>query len=386
MKRSLVGFLACPVCLGDLDLRTVARTKDTGDSQSAPPDQESREPEIIDGLLVCFSCGRWYPIRNFLAELLPDHLRDWGRDLDFLRSLEPWVGAESVESLSLTTAPPARQSSSAQDAGLAWKMSEMTIVERVDDPGFFGPGDVSPFNPGNPGFTNQLIRRFGNALFLLELKAGGVVLDVGAGYAWTSEWLMRSGFVPIGIDICRTYLDIGVRRMRGRIPHLLVADVENLPLKSGCLDAVLCYDAFHHVPDRKRAMQQFFRAMTTPGRVVLAEPGAGHETEPSAVEAMRRYGILEKGMSLHDVAGYCRGIAGAVPEEHHIFRTISGTNPRACRPAWKTILKSILFAVISGLGCLGAKVLPEKISAYLFRSLHYADCHFYVVRKQKIRS
>src|SRR6187399_3270638 len=32
--------------------------------------------EIDDGLLICGTCGRWYPVSKQLPEILPDHLRD----------------------------------------------------------------------------------------------------------------------------------------------------------------------------------------------------------------------------------------------------------------------------------------------------------------------
>lgn len=140
----------------------------------------------------------------------------------------------------------------------------------------------------------HLIRRFGNVLPLLEMKKGDGVLDVGAGYAWTTEWLMKTGMTAIGIDICRTYLEIGVRRMGRALPHLVIGNVERLPLQSGRLKAVLCFDAFHHIPDRPRAMAQFIRALGSSGNIVLAEPGGAHEHYKASRDVMDKYGILEK--------------------------------------------------------------------------------------------
>ena len=58
-------------------------------------------------------------------------------------------------------------------------------------------------------------------------------IDSGCGYAWTTEWLFRSGYDAIGVDICRTYLEIGVSRIGAFRPHLVVGDVENLPFADG---------------------------------------------------------------------------------------------------------------------------------------------------------
>ena len=45
---------------------------------------EERE-EIVEGLIVCPKCLRWYPIRDEIPELLPDELRDEREELSFLR-------------------------------------------------------------------------------------------------------------------------------------------------------------------------------------------------------------------------------------------------------------------------------------------------------------
>ena len=64
---------------------------------------------------------------------------------------------------------------------------------------------------------------------LLELEQWQAVLDVGSGYSWTTEWLLRSGHEAIGIDLCRAYLEIGLARVGPNRPHLLIADAEHLP-------------------------------------------------------------------------------------------------------------------------------------------------------------
>jgi len=45
---------------------------------------EERE-EIIEGMIVCPKCLRWYPIRDEIPEMLPDELRNKRDDVDFLK-------------------------------------------------------------------------------------------------------------------------------------------------------------------------------------------------------------------------------------------------------------------------------------------------------------
>jgi uncharacterized protein YbaR (Trm112 family) len=63
MRRKLLDILACPICkYYPLELY-VFEEKD----------------EINEGLMVCTSCGRWYPILEDIPRMLPDELRD-GKD------------------------------------------------------------------------------------------------------------------------------------------------------------------------------------------------------------------------------------------------------------------------------------------------------------------
>jgi SAM-dependent methyltransferase len=198
---------------------------------------------------------------------------------------------------------------SASDPGAHYKKAEIGIKSKIDDPHFFGPGYSSPFNPWNSEFTVYLISLFGAVMPMLNAKRGDVIVDSGCGYSWSTEWLFRSGFDPIGVDICRTYLEIAIARIGSFRPHLVVGDVENLPLAASTANAILAYESFHHIPDRRRAMASYDRVLKDGGTVILAEPGGAHESAKVSVEAMEKYGILERGMELDDVAGYAAGTA-----------------------------------------------------------------------------
>jgi uncharacterized protein YbaR (Trm112 family) len=69
MKRKLMEILACPIDkYHPLELH-VFEEKD----------------EIVEGLIVCPKCQRWYPIRDEIPEMLPDELRKESEDLPFLK-------------------------------------------------------------------------------------------------------------------------------------------------------------------------------------------------------------------------------------------------------------------------------------------------------------
>ncbi len=78
MKRKLMDILACPIDKQHpLDL-LVFEEKD----------------EIVEGLIVCPRCNRWYPIREEIPEMLPDELRKDTEDLPWLKKWKAQVPAK----------------------------------------------------------------------------------------------------------------------------------------------------------------------------------------------------------------------------------------------------------------------------------------------------
>ena len=45
---------------------------------------EAKE-EIVEGLIVCPKCLRWFPIRDEIPEMLPDELREEKDELPFMK-------------------------------------------------------------------------------------------------------------------------------------------------------------------------------------------------------------------------------------------------------------------------------------------------------------
>jgi 2-polyprenyl-3-methyl-5-hydroxy-6-metoxy-1,4-benzoquinol methylase/uncharacterized protein YbaR (Trm112 family) len=345
MRYSLLDQLACPYCYVDLACythREFSAPVETGRFPGgtrvpfgtglgpAPATVEGElaalltkhaspaaDPErgfsvgVEEGLLICGGCGRWYPIVGQLPELLPDHLRDQTRDVECFGTFAAGLPAE-VRAACERFVPGGV---AGDDEGAHHKRSEIAVKSKVHDADFFTPGFTSPFNPANTEFTIRLIHLFGAVAPLLDTRQGDVVIDSGSGYSWTTEWLFKAGVNAIGVDICRTYVEIGMARIGASRPHLVIADVEQLPFRSGCAQGVLAYESFHHVPNRPRAIRGYARVLAEGGRVVLAEPDGAHEHAAGSVEAMRTFGILEKGMDLSDVARYAAGSGFAEPEQ-----------------------------------------------------------------------
>ncbi len=69
IKRKLLDILACPIDkFYPLELH-VFEEKD----------------EIVEGVILCPKCNRWYPIRDEIPEMLPDELREENEDIPFMK-------------------------------------------------------------------------------------------------------------------------------------------------------------------------------------------------------------------------------------------------------------------------------------------------------------
>ena len=70
MNKKMLDILACPMCkhhrLESIEINL-------------------KDEIIINGVLFCTSCSRFYPIIEEIPIMLPDELRDKKQDLEFLK-------------------------------------------------------------------------------------------------------------------------------------------------------------------------------------------------------------------------------------------------------------------------------------------------------------
>ena len=70
MNKKMLDILACPICkhhpLEELDIN-------------------ENDDDVVEGVLFCTECSRFYPIIDEIPIMLPDELRKKEDDLEFLR-------------------------------------------------------------------------------------------------------------------------------------------------------------------------------------------------------------------------------------------------------------------------------------------------------------
>jgi uncharacterized protein YbaR (Trm112 family) len=109
LKYRLMNYLACPICKKfPLDLLVFEKKKFEFSEKikepvcdeycgynnekistaikmnKKPPCHECLQNRIVDGILTCLKCERWFPIIDEIPHMLPDELRNKKDDYEFL--------------------------------------------------------------------------------------------------------------------------------------------------------------------------------------------------------------------------------------------------------------------------------------------------------------
>jgi len=150
----------------------------------------------------------------------------------------------------------------------------------------------------------QYLLDFAVMLRVLTPTASDLVLDLGAGSCWVSDWLRRCGVRTVALDISLDMLQLGASRLNGA-RGLVAGDMEELPFADSTFSKACCLNAFHHIPDTARALGEIKRVLTPDGVVLFSEPGVGHANHPTSQAATRNYGVLENEILIDDFMDAC---------------------------------------------------------------------------------
>jgi 2-polyprenyl-3-methyl-5-hydroxy-6-metoxy-1,4-benzoquinol methylase len=145
---------------------------------------------------------------------------------------------------------------------------------------------------------------FANMAVALGLPAGARILDVACGSGWLSEFFARLGYDVTGIDISPQLIEICEQRVAALPPidherqircHFRVHDIELGPLDER-FDAIICYDAMHHLEDARSALRHLAAMLPLGGVLFILEgnrPAPGSAGEAELMSVMKNYGTLE---------------------------------------------------------------------------------------------
>ncbi|MGA7937617.1 MAG: class I SAM-dependent methyltransferase [Kovacikia sp.] len=103
-----------------------------------------------------------------------------------------------------------------------------------------------------------------------DWSPGMQVMDCGCGSGVFTKLLKDFGFVASGLDLSQGLIDLA-----GRLyPDIkfMVGDIEQLPLESESLDAVLLSGIIHHLPDPAKCAEEVYRVLKPGGSFVAFDP------------------------------------------------------------------------------------------------------------------
>lgn len=153
---------------------------------------------------------------------------------------------------------------------------------------------AKPFS--DPNNVGSLLSDIG-AVFSLLPKPPAKVLDLGCGSGWTSHFYALAGYGVTGVDISSDAVKAAKQRFVR--PDLKLAyqctDYDRLAYTNE-FDAVVFFDSLHHSEDELDGITAAYKALKPGGIIILCEPGKGHSTSPSSIEAVEKYGVNERDM------------------------------------------------------------------------------------------
>lgn len=209
------------------------------------------------------------------------------------------------------------------------KDDEISYAQRIGAQGREHARD-KPFSDTERGRWLQII---GSLLDLLPSPPARV-LDLGCGTGWTTEFLHRSGYEAVGVDIAPDMIELARSVPARAAITFVVGDYESVR-DLGVFDAVMFFDCLHHADDERAALRAAFDALRPGGRVVLSEPGVGHHLTPGSIQSMAEFGVTEKEMPPKHIIEVGRSVgfdrAEAYPYAFEMLEMLAGIAPSIAR-------------------------------------------------------
>ena len=157
--------------------------------------------------------------------------------------------------------------------------------------------------------TPEMLENLGALFGGLHLGKAMTVLDFGAGTCWLSRLLAQLNCAMICCDPSAAALEIGRRFFEEHPPlghevlptRFLQFDGHRLDLPDESVDRIVCFDAFHHVPNPAEVLREFGRVLRPGGIAGFSEPGRYHSRSPQSQSEMKNYRVLENDIDLNEI-------------------------------------------------------------------------------------
>ena len=193
------------------------------------------------------------------------------------------------------------------------KLNEIQYPDRLDLQGRLWL-KTKPFGSRNLKESERIFRDLGVILFIISQysQKPKKIIELGCGPGWLSVFLAKFNFKVLGLDISPKMIEIARARAQTEkvSARFKVLDIEQQIVKSEINrnDIVIIYDSLHHCPHEKKVIKKACKYLKKGGILILGEPNKFHEYSPRSKAAVLKYGVLERGFKVKELAHVCHKI------------------------------------------------------------------------------
>ena len=219
--------------------------------------------EVIEGILQCRSCNRWFPIENSIPRILPDELRN-SIDIKFLKRNASKIPRPILNDIRSFDPLHKRRS----DPSLI-KLQEMKLR---DEEALIYDSFCSPYTD-----RVELINMMNES----KITSTESVLEVGAGTGRLTSQLLPISQEVVATDFSINSLEVLRQKVeQSQKLHLLQCDACFLPIKESSFDKVISAQMLEHIPTfegRTTALKNMGRSLKQQGLFLMSVYNYGFE-------------------------------------------------------------------------------------------------------------
>lgn len=192
-------------------------------------------------------------------------------------------------------------------------------IERINQASriYYDRSEMTSFWVNKPFSESEwaawILFRFALLVEGLRLIRGIRILDFGCGTGWTSAMLAKFGADVVGVDISPKAIELAEQHAGATLNSedrkrckFYTFDGYKLPFPPSTFDAVLIFDALHHLPNPNALLRELARVLGEHGRFGFAEPGLGHSHDHVSQSEIEK-GVLEQDLDLERLSDAARG-------------------------------------------------------------------------------
>lgn len=151
----------------------------------------------------------------------------------------------------------------------------------------------------------RIFQDFSTILFLIHKHQPKTkkIIELGCGPGWLAIFLAKFDFHLTAYDISPEMIKISKLRSQqeGVGVNFKLLDIEEAsdPTEFNQNEVVIIYDTLHHCQSDEAVLGKAVKYLKNNGILILAEPNIIHQNSFCALEAVKKYGVTERGLKFN---------------------------------------------------------------------------------------